>query len=133
MDALVSTQWLAERLGRRDVRVVDGSWHMPQLRRDARAEFATAHIPGAVFADAETDLAGAGIVAERLRQSICNESIQSGEKNLNVSISLGVSQIYADCPHYENLISRAEKASSKLDENRMNKRPSSGFTAAALN
>jgi len=51
MDALVSTQWLAERLGRRDVRVVDGSWHMPQLRRDARAEFAAAHIPGAAFFD----------------------------------------------------------------------------------
>jgi len=51
MDALVTTQWLAERLGRRDVRVVDGTWHMPQLRRDARAEFAAAHIPGAVFFD----------------------------------------------------------------------------------
>ncbi|OGK99231.1 MAG: 3-mercaptopyruvate sulfurtransferase [Candidatus Rokubacteria bacterium RIFCSPLOWO2_02_FULL_73_56] len=51
MDALVTTRWLAERLGRRDVRVVDGTWHMPQLRRDARAEFAGAHIPGAVFFD----------------------------------------------------------------------------------
>ena len=51
MDALVTTRWLAERLGRRDVRVVDGSWHMPQLKRDARAEFGEAHVPGAVFFD----------------------------------------------------------------------------------
>jgi thiosulfate/3-mercaptopyruvate sulfurtransferase len=49
--ALVTTEWLARNLGRRDVRVVDGSWHMPQLQRDARAEFAQAHIPGAVFFD----------------------------------------------------------------------------------
>ena len=48
---LVSTAWLADHLGRRNVRVVDGSWHMPQLNRDARAEFTEAHIPGAVFCD----------------------------------------------------------------------------------
>jgi len=48
---LVTTDWLAANLRRRNVRVVDGSWHMPQLKRDARAEFALAHIPGAVFFD----------------------------------------------------------------------------------
>ena len=36
---------------RRDLRVVDGSWHMPQLKRDPRAEFEEAHVPGAVFFD----------------------------------------------------------------------------------
>ena len=49
MDILVGTDWLAAHLDR--VRVVDGSWHMPQLRRDPRAEFEQAHIPGAVFFD----------------------------------------------------------------------------------
>ena len=49
--ALVTTAWLAASLGRRTVRVVDGSWHMPHLGRNARAEFAEAHIPGAVFFD----------------------------------------------------------------------------------
>ena len=48
---LVTTGWLAAHLGRSAVRVVDGSWHMPQLGRDARGEFAQAHIPGAVFFD----------------------------------------------------------------------------------
>lgn len=48
---LVDTEWLAKHLGDPDLRVVDGSWHMPQLRRDPRAEFAAAHIPGAVFFD----------------------------------------------------------------------------------
>src|SRR6185503_13392721 len=49
--ALVSTEWLAKHLGEPDLRVVDGTWHMPQLGRDARAEYAQAHIPGAVFFD----------------------------------------------------------------------------------
>jgi thiosulfate/3-mercaptopyruvate sulfurtransferase len=48
---LVTPEWLAQNLGRRDVRVVDGSWHMPHLKRDARAEFIDAHVPGAVFFD----------------------------------------------------------------------------------
>jgi thiosulfate/3-mercaptopyruvate sulfurtransferase len=51
MDPLVTTEWLAKHLGAADLRVVDGTWHMPQAGRDARAEFETAHIPGAVFFD----------------------------------------------------------------------------------
>ena len=51
MGTLVTTEWLAANLGRRNLRVVDGSWHLPQLGRDAQAEFAEAHIPGGVFFD----------------------------------------------------------------------------------
>src|SRR6266511_2614478 len=51
---LVSTEWLAAQLarpqsGRSRVRVLDGTWHMPQLERDPRREFEEAHIPGAGF------------------------------------------------------------------------------------
>jgi thiosulfate/3-mercaptopyruvate sulfurtransferase len=46
---LVGTEWLAAHL--EDARVVDGTWHMPQLQRDPRSEFVEAHIPGAVFFD----------------------------------------------------------------------------------
>ena len=51
MDPLVTTEWLAKQLDAPDLRVLDGSWHMPQLKRDPRAEFAQAHIPGAAFFD----------------------------------------------------------------------------------
>ena len=44
---LVSTDWLAAHLDNPDLRVLDGSWHMPDSGRDARAEHARAHIPGA--------------------------------------------------------------------------------------
>ena len=46
-EALVSTDWLAERLNDADVAVIDASWHMPATGRDPRAEFLAAHIPGA--------------------------------------------------------------------------------------
>ena len=48
---LVSTAWLAEHLEAPDVRVADASWYLPQAGRDARIEYASAHIPGAVFFD----------------------------------------------------------------------------------
>jgi thiosulfate/3-mercaptopyruvate sulfurtransferase len=51
VDAVVTTEWLAKHLGAPDLRVVDGTWHLPHLARDARAEYVTAHIPGAVFFD----------------------------------------------------------------------------------
>jgi len=50
-EALVSTEWLAAHLSAPDVRVVDGSWHMPAADRDPRAEYDEQHIPGAVFFD----------------------------------------------------------------------------------
>ena len=59
---LVTTEWLAERLGKPDVAIVDGSFYLPALKRDAKAEYLAAHIPGAAFfdidaiADHSTDL-----------------------------------------------------------------------------
>ncbi len=52
MDPLVSTAWLAEHAA--GVRIVDASWYLPEHARDARAEFAAAHIPGALFLDLAT-------------------------------------------------------------------------------
>jgi thiosulfate/3-mercaptopyruvate sulfurtransferase len=51
---LVSPEWLKERLGREDVRVVDGSWYLPTQNRDGKAEYAEAHIDGAVFFDIDS-------------------------------------------------------------------------------
>jgi thiosulfate/3-mercaptopyruvate sulfurtransferase len=53
MDAVVTTEWLGKHLTDPDVRIVDGTWHMPQAKRDPRAEFEAAHIPGAVFFDVD--------------------------------------------------------------------------------
>jgi thiosulfate/3-mercaptopyruvate sulfurtransferase len=50
-DPLVSTEWLADHLGDLDLVIVDATWFMPQAKRDPRAEFEAAHLPGAVFFD----------------------------------------------------------------------------------
>jgi thiosulfate/3-mercaptopyruvate sulfurtransferase len=47
----VSTEWLAEHLGDPNVAIVDGSFYLPALKRDATAEYLAAHIPGAVQFD----------------------------------------------------------------------------------
>ena len=49
--ALVSTEWLAARLGDPGVRVVDASLYLPSAGRDAGAEYRAGHIPGAVRFD----------------------------------------------------------------------------------
>ncbi|MFV2051528.1 3-mercaptopyruvate sulfurtransferase [Aliiroseovarius sp. YM-037] len=48
---LVSTDWLAQHLNDPDLRILDASWYLPDMGRDARAEYDAAHIPGARFFD----------------------------------------------------------------------------------
>jgi thiosulfate/3-mercaptopyruvate sulfurtransferase len=48
---LVSTEWLAERLDRPDLAIVDCSAFLPGTARDGGSEFTEAHIPGARFLD----------------------------------------------------------------------------------
>lgn len=48
---LVSTDWLAEHMSAPDLVVVDGSWYLPPMNRDPKAEYRENHIPGAVFFD----------------------------------------------------------------------------------
>jgi len=48
---LVSTEWLAAHIKDPDLRIIDASWYMPDANRDAAAEYAAEHIPGARFFD----------------------------------------------------------------------------------
>ena len=59
---LVTTDWLAARLGEPEIAIVDGSFYLPALKRNAKQEYLAGHIPNAVFfdidaiADHSTDL-----------------------------------------------------------------------------
>src|SRR6188508_2226148 len=59
---LVTTDWLAARLGEPEIAIVDGSFYLPALKRNAKDEYLAGHIPNAVFfdidaiADHSTDL-----------------------------------------------------------------------------
>jgi thiosulfate/3-mercaptopyruvate sulfurtransferase len=48
---LVSTDWLAAHLDDPDLRLIDASYYLPDMGRNARAEYDAAHIPGARFFD----------------------------------------------------------------------------------
>lgn len=52
-DPLVSTQWLADRLGDPRVKVLDASYKMPGMTPLPKDEFVTVHIPGAAFFDVD--------------------------------------------------------------------------------
>ncbi|MEJ1288704.1 mercaptopyruvate sulfurtransferase [Cricetulus griseus] len=53
--ALVSAQWVAEALksprASQPLKLLDASWYLPKLGRNARQEFEERHIPGATFFD----------------------------------------------------------------------------------
>ncbi|MEO1001338.1 MAG: rhodanese-like domain-containing protein, partial [Pseudomonadota bacterium] len=48
---LVSTEWLEDHLGAPDLKLLDASWYLPDMGRDAKAEFAERRIPGAQYFD----------------------------------------------------------------------------------
>lgn len=50
-EALVETAWLAENLGNPKVKILDASYHLPGVDRNADAEYLEKHIPGAVRFD----------------------------------------------------------------------------------
>ena len=58
--SLVTSDWLENNLGK--VKLIDCSWHMPNVKRNAYEEYVKEHIPGAIFfdldkySDANTDL-----------------------------------------------------------------------------
>ncbi len=50
---IVSTEWLAAHLGEPGLVVVDASWYLAAMQRDAHAEYSAGHIPGALFWDVD--------------------------------------------------------------------------------
>ena len=47
----ITPEWLEAERKKSDLVVVDGSWYLPAMKRDGRAEYHAAHIPGAVYFD----------------------------------------------------------------------------------
>ena len=47
--SLVDTNWLEENINK--VKIIDSSWHMPQVKRSGLEEYTEEHIPNAIFFD----------------------------------------------------------------------------------
>jgi len=50
-DPIVSVSWLKDHLDAPDVVIIDASWYLPAMERNAKKEYEQEHIPGAVFMD----------------------------------------------------------------------------------
>lgn len=48
---VVSADWVEKQLGAPEFRIVDAAWYLPAQNRNGAAEYASGHIPGAVFFD----------------------------------------------------------------------------------
>ena len=48
---VVSADWVEKQLGAPEFRIVDASWYLPAQNRNGALEYASGHIPGAVFFD----------------------------------------------------------------------------------
>lgn len=85
-NTLVSTQWLAECLSDPAVKILDASWYLPAMDRDAREEFAAGHIPGAQFfdidatSDTSSDLPHMLPSPEHFSQDVAALGINSGDQ-----------------------------------------------------
>lgn len=53
----IDADWLEKRLGTPGFSIVDASWYLPAQKRDAKAEYEAAHIPGAIFFDQDAVVA----------------------------------------------------------------------------
>ena len=81
MDSLVSTDWLANEMAACDLRIVDASSHLPDAGRNARVDYESGHIPGAVFMD----------LAELVDPDACVENtLPSAEKFASRMAALGL-------------------------------------------
>jgi thiosulfate/3-mercaptopyruvate sulfurtransferase len=94
-ESLVSTEWLAAHLRDPDVKVVDATWYLPSMGKDARADFAARHISGAVpfdidaVADRSTDLPHMFPDAQTFAQAVGALGI-SAEDHVVIYDSLGI-------------------------------------------
>ena len=53
MNPLKSTSWLSENVSK--VKILDATWHMPNLNRNAFEEFLENHIEGSIFFDLDAN------------------------------------------------------------------------------
>ena len=51
---MVTAEWLFQRLDHKNIKIVEATFFLPTMNRDAMAEYQSLHIPDAVFFDIDT-------------------------------------------------------------------------------
>ena len=104
MKNLVSTDWLEQNL--KTVRVLDGSWHMPNTNRNAFEEFNNKHIDNALFFDLDKNSDQKSSLPHMLPNKSTWEKIISefGIKNSDHIIIYDNSDVISSCRIWYNFL-----------------------------
>ena len=104
MKNLVSTDWLEQNL--KDVRILDGSWHMPNTNRNAFKEFNSKHINNALFFDLDKNSNQNSSLPHMLPNKSTWEKIISnfGIKNSDHIIVYDNSDVMSSCRIWYNFL-----------------------------
>jgi thiosulfate/3-mercaptopyruvate sulfurtransferase len=99
MTALVSTEWLAANAAAPGLRILDASYHVGlpgEPPRDAAAEFAAGHLPGATFMDL-AGFAEPGAALPSTMPGATHFAAQAGRLGLHAD---DIVVLYDDAPHH---------------------------------
>ena len=95
--ALVSTEWLENNLNK--VKIVECTWHMPNIKRDSHEEFLSEHIEGALYFDLDKNSNLSSDLPHMLPDKNVWEAIVSnlGIKNDDLIVIYDNSEVLSAC------------------------------------
>ncbi|HEY5716298.1 MAG TPA: 3-mercaptopyruvate sulfurtransferase [Psychromonas sp.] len=80
---LVSVSWLERHLNHPDMVILDGSWHMPSVKRDGKLEWLKQRIPNALFFDFDREICDHGNALPHMLPS--ESDFQASVQNLGIN------------------------------------------------
>ena len=104
MKNLVSTDWLEKNL--ENVRILDGTWHLPNTDRNALNEFSEQHIVNANFFDLDKNSKKDSLIPHMLpKKEIWEKSVSEfGIKNSDLIIIYDNSDVISSCRIWYNFL-----------------------------
>jgi len=101
---LVDTNWLEKNINK--VKIIDSSWHMPQVKRSGLEEYTEEHIPNAIFFDLDKNSKLDTDLPHMLTDIVSWGKIMSnmGIKNKDEIVIYDNSDVISSCRCWYNLI-----------------------------
>ena len=102
--SLVDTNWLEENINK--VKIIDSSWHMPQVKRSGLEEYTKEHIPNAIFFDLDKNSKINTDLPHMLTDTNSWEKIMAdmGIENKDEIVVYDNSDVISSCRCWYNLI-----------------------------
>jgi len=104
MKNLVSTDWLEKNID--NVRILDGTWHMPSTKRNAASEFSTFHITNSIFLDLDKTSEQDSLLPHMLPSKDYWENTisKAGIKNSDHIVIYDNSDVISSCRFWYNFL-----------------------------